>query len=294
METRFTGFHRYLTGQKRASDNTIQSYLRDVAAFDSCFSLQADCDYKTVSVSMVQEYFSELEQAGRSPSTIMRVRASLNCYFGYLIQRGIVAINPVKQIHIQKQERKMPDILTSAEVERLLNVPSGASFKDIRDRAMLELMYATGLKATELIELNCMDVNLDVGFVRCHSGKQERYLPLYDSAAQRLRAYLGLCRQSVLAGEGQNALFINTSGGRLTRQGFWKIIKQRTKEAGITKDITPQTLRHSLAIHLLQNGAALKDVQEILGYSDIASTQFYVKVFQNTLMDKYKRIHPKA
>lgn len=294
MEARFAGFRRFLAEEKHASNNTVQSYLRDIAAFDGCFLLQGDEDYKNVTRPMVEDYFGGLERAGRSSVTAMRVRASLNCYFGYLLQKEIVAENPVKHIQVRKQARKMPEILTADEVDRLLDAPDKTSFKGIRDRAMLELMYATGLKATELIELNCSDVNLDVGFVRCRAGKQERYLPLYPSAAACLRAYWGPCRKSALGSDAEEALFLNTNGGRLTRQGFWKIIKQRTKEAGIDKDITPQVLRHSLAIHLLQNGAELKDVQELLGHSDIASTQFYAKVFQNTLMEKYKHIHPRA
>ncbi|HJA36418.1 MAG TPA: tyrosine-type recombinase/integrase [Firmicutes bacterium] len=292
MEDRFLGFRRYLVQQKRAAPNTVASYLRDVAGLDRFAGFSADIDYAAASPDLVSSYLNQLKDQGRKPSTLNRVRASISCYYRYLTEQGIANGNPAKSVPLPLPSRSIPAILTTAEMDRLLSAPNDHDILSCRDRAMLELLYATGLKVTALTALNVDDLHLDMGFLRS-AGRHERMLPLYQTAVDKLREYIKR-RPALLQDPGEPALFVNSNGGRLTRQGFWKIIKQRARQAGIQKDITPQSLRHSLAIHLLQNGATPQDLQQILGYEDPTAAQQYAKLFRQSWMGNYSQLHPRA
>ncbi len=292
MEDRFLGFRRYLVQQKRAAPNTVASYLRDVAGLDRFAGFSADIDYAAASRDLVSSYLNQLKDQGRKPSTLNRVRASISCYYRYLTEQGIANGNPAKSVPLPLPSRSIPAILTTAEMDRLLSAPNDHDILSCRDRAMLELLYATGLKVTALTALNVDDLHLDMGFLRS-AGRHERMLPLYQTAVDKLREYIKR-RPALLQDPGEPALFVNSNGGRLTRQGFWKIIKQRARQAGIQKDITPQSLRHSLAIHLLQNGATPQDLQQILGYEDPTAAQQYAKLFRQSWMGNYSQLHPRA
>lgn len=292
MEDRFLGFRRYLVQQKRAAPNTVASYLRDVAGLDRFAGFSADIDYAAASPDLVSSYLNQLKDQGRKPSTLNRVRASISCYYRYLTEQGIANGNPAKSVPLPLPSRSIPAILTTAEMDRLLSAPNDHDILSCRDRAMLELLYATGLKVTALTALNVDDLHLEMGFLRS-AGRHERMLPLYQTAVDKLREYIKR-RPALLQDPGEPALFVNSNGGRLTRQGFWKIIKQRARQAGIQKDITPQSLRHSLAIHLLQNGATPQDLQQILGYEDPTAAQQYAKLFRQSWMGNYSQLHPRA
>lgn len=292
MEDRFLGFRRYLVQQKRAAPNTVASYLRDVAGLDRFAGFSADIDYAAASPDLVSSYLNQLKDQGRKPSTLNRVRASISCYYRYLTEQGIANGNPAKSVPLPLPSRSIPAILTTAEMDRLLSAPNDHDILSCRDRAMLELLYATGLKVTALTALNVDDLHLDMGFLRS-AGRHERMLPLYQTAVDKLQEYIKR-RPALLQDPGEPALFVNSNGGRLTRQGFWKIIKQRARQAGIQKDITPQSLRHSLAIHLLQNGATPQDLQQILGYEDPTAAQQYAKLFRQSWMGNYSQLHPRA
>ena len=241
----------------------------------------------------IQKYAAYLKSLGKSNNTIARNLSGLRSYYQYLVLSGGMDSNPAKTVKFDNAGRKYPEILTNAEVERLLEQPVLNHPKGFRDKAMLELLYATGIRVTELVEMNVSDVNLNLRMVRCRSSRNERMIPLYPAAVQALDEYIKRIRPLMLEDDTE-ALFVNINGMRLTRQGFWKIIKEYAKSANINKDITPQTIRHSFASHLLENGADLKDIQEMLGHQDISSTQFYSKIIKNKYKDVYKKYHPRA
>lgn len=295
MEALLEEFRRYLTTEKQASGNTVASYLHDASAFCLWAELKKEADCAKVQRGQVEQYFTMLETDGKSTATIQRVRASLTDFFRNMQRRGVIAHNPVKGIAICAAKPKAPVTLSMDEVERLLaatNKETGP--KGRRDAAMLELLYATGMKASELIQLDVQDVNTRMGFVHCRSARAERTIPVYPEALRILDSYIQNVRIYMAADPRQQALFLNLSGDRMTRQGFWKIIKQYADLAGIQKDITPQMLRHSFALHLLQNGADLHSIQRMLGHTDIATTQTYARLYQNELQQAYQRFHPKA
>ena len=284
------GFSEHLKGEKNLSGNTVSSYLRDLRQFEAYVGTPLeDTGHETV-----QGYLDHLIQNGRSMATVMRVVASLKCFYSYMQARGIVDSNPVRNVELPKLERRLPSILTGKEVELLLEQPRCNDLKGYRDRAMLELLYATGLRVSELIALDITDVNLSASFVRCTGGARERVIPIYPAAVKALSEYIRLARDKMIEHVGEPALFVNISGERMSRQGFWKIVKFYQEKAGIKKDITPHTLRHSFAAHLLENGADLRSIQEMLGHADISSTQVYVSLVKNRLEDVYKRAHPRA
>lgn len=288
------GFEKYLTEEKDASQNTLASYLRDVRAFMNDSGLSKKSEFKRLTQEYFRRYFARLAEDGRSASTIQRSKASLVCFYGYLIHIGSLNHNPVKAVTLGKATQPLPVILTPDEIERLLDADTGSnSDKSLRDRAMLELLYATGMKASELISLDLQDANPALGYIRCRGGRAERILPLYPEAAQRLDHYIRRIRPFHVSDPGEQALFLNSAGGRMTRQGFWKLIKARAAAARIDKEITPQILRHSFAIHLLRNGADVETVQEMLGHADISTTQIYTRQFKNDLQSRYIQFHPK-
>jgi len=288
-------FEGYLGKTKKASENTRASYIRDVSQFMDFVSGLGITDISAVKSDMITGYFSALESDHKSNSTILRSCASIKSFYDFLVKSGAVSQNPAKNIQTVKADKKMPNILTSAEIDLLLDQPNTNDPKGCRDKAMLELLYATGIRVTELIDANIDDVNLSIGFFKCSGTKAgQRIIPIYPVASRALAEYIFSVRDQLLIDPDENALFVNLQGHRMTRQGFWKIIKHYQRTAGITKDITPHTLRHSFAVHLLSNGADLHSIQEMLGHSDISSTQMYKRLVKNPLKDVYDKCHPKA
>jgi integrase/recombinase XerD len=237
---------------------------------------------------------SWMQTRGKSAASATRFLASIKSFYNFLISQGDISVNPAKSVTAVKVERKYPEILTSKEVEVFLEQPQCIDAKGFRDHAMLELLYATGIRVTELISLDLDDLNLAAGVVRCYSKGKERIIPLYHTAIRALQDYVRTIRPQLIADDSEKALFVNMNGERMSRQGFWKIIKYYQEKAGIDKDITPHTLRHSFAVHLLENGADLRSIQEMLGHADISSTQIYTHVVKKQLKDVYQKAHPRA
>ena len=294
MTDYIAAYREYLAEEKQASANTLSSYIRDLTQFQSWLITNNAADLRKVKKDTINEYMLYLSGAGKSPATITRCTASLKSFYAYMLGRGAVKTNPAKNIAALKVERKCPEILTSKEVELFLEQPKCVDEKGYRDHAMLELLYATGIRVSELIGLDVGDVNLAGGFIRCRSKTRERIIPLYRTAIKALRDYMTDIRPRIISGPDEQALFVNMNGGRMSRQGFWKIIKYYQEKAEISKDITPHTLRHSFAVHLLENGADLRSIQEMLGHADISSTQIYAHIIKKHLKDVYQKAHPRA
>ena len=284
----------YLAEVKRSSQNTISSYLRDIRQFEGYLEDVCGTEVKKVKTEEIREYMSWMEGHGKSAASVTRSVASLKSFYAYLLSQGVVKANPAKSVTAAKVERKYPQILTSKEVELFLEQPRCVDAKGYRDHAMLELLYATGIRVSELISLDLADLNLGAGFIRCASRGKERVIPLYHAAIKALADYVKDIRPQIIADTRETALFVNMNGERMSRQGFWKIIKYYQDKAGIEKDITPHTLRHSFAAHLLENGADLHSIQEMLGHADISSTQIYTHVVKKQLKDVYHKAHPRA
>ena len=286
-------YEAYLKMEKRASANTVSSYLRDVRQFADALADQDIALTDAVSRD-VEAYTDALTRRGKSPATVTRSLASIKSFYQYLLSQGAVDQNPAKGVSPVKVERKLPQVLTGREVELFLEQPECTDLKGYRDRAMLELLYATGIRVSELIGLDLDNINLSAGFIRCANRGKERIIPLYQAAVRALQNYLDRVRPQMVEHPDEKALFVNMSGERMSRQGFWKIIKHYQEKAGIQKDITPHTLRHSFAAHLLENGADLHSIQEMLGHADISSTQIYTQVVSQKLKDVYNKAHPRA
>ncbi|MDR3729654.1 MAG: site-specific tyrosine recombinase XerD [Oscillospiraceae bacterium] len=284
----------YLADTKHSSQNTISSYLRDLHQFHDYVQDTLEVDLRQVTTEEIQAYVSWMLGKGKSPASATRSVASLKSFYGYLVSIGALKINPAKGVTAAKVERKYPQILTSKEVELFLEQPKCVDAKGYRDHAMLELLYATGIRVSELISLNLSDLNLSASLLRCESRGRERVIPLYHTAVKALQDYVKDIRPQIIADTEEQALFVNMNGERMSRQGFWKIIKYYQEKAGIEKDITPHTLRHSFAAHLLENGADLRSIQEMLGHADISSTQIYTHVVKKQLKDVYNKAHPRA
>ncbi len=287
-------YRGYLQNEKHASANTLSSYIRDITQFQAWLMEKDSMDLRKVKKETIALYLQHMSQIGKSPATITRCTASVKSFYGYMFSAGYMRSNPAKTVTAVKVERKYPEILSSKEVELFLEQPKCVDEKGFRDHAMLELLYATGIRVSELIGLNLDDVNLTVGFIRCRGKDKERIIPLYQGAIKALQDYVRDVRPRIVASEEEEALFVNMSGERMSRQGFWKIIKYYQEKAEIEKDITPHTLRHSFAVHLLQNGADLRSIQEMLGHADISSTQIYTQVVKKQLKDIYHKAHPRA
>lgn len=286
-------YEAFLVDTKHASENTVASYMRDVNQFVT-YLKERSLSVLEVDQQIVDGYVQNLHDKGKSASTISRCLASLKSFYGFVISLGKKDINPVMNIHVEKAEKKLPQILTNKEVELLLDQPKCTDLKGYRDKAMLELLYATGIRVSELINLDLNDVNLPGGFIKCESNGKLRIVPLYPAAIRALSDYLDFARPKMVVNVGEMSLFVNVSGDRMSRQGFWKIIKYYQEKAQIDKDITPHTLRHSFAAHLLENGADLRSIQEMLGHSDISSTQIYAQLVKQNLKSVYNKYHPKA
>ena len=287
-------YENYLTKVKQASSNTVASYLRDVRQFADWLHDSEDKTVVDATQLNISGFLSYLTNQGRSGATLSRCVASLKNFYAYLVSNGFVEKTPVLDIHVDRGEKKLPEILTGREIELLLAQPVCVDAKGFRDKAMLEVMYATGIRVSELIELDVDDVNLDLGIIKCAGTKNTRAIPLYPGALRALTVYLRDIRGVLVSSADERALFVNITGARMSRQGFWKILKQYQASACIEKDITPHTLRHSFAVHLLENGADLGSLQELLGHSDISSTQLYTQMINQKLKSVYEKCHPKA
>ncbi|MDW7652175.1 MAG: site-specific tyrosine recombinase XerD [Bacillota bacterium] len=295
MDSTLRDYIHYLSVEKGLAKNTLESYTRDLRTF--CEYLQQNginCFEETARDSIVG-YLLSLQQKGKATATLSRNLASIRSFYAYLFQERMIVENPAADLESPKLEKKLPRVLSPQEVDLLLDQPDQLQVTGIRDKAMLEVIYATGIRVSELMSLDMNDINLDAGFLRCNGkGSKERIIPLGSVAIRHVDRYLGDGRPKLIRQNGEAALFVNQHGKRLTRQGFWKILKKYARQASITKEITPHTMRHSFATHLLENGADLRSVQEMLGHADISTTQIYTQVTKRKLRDVYEKTHPRA
>ncbi len=292
MEIYIEQYVDYLKNIKKSSDNTVASYKRDLTKFLDYYREIGTEDIRTINETNINSYVLFMEKTGMSMATVSRSIASIKSFFGFLFREKILMDDPSVNIKPPKIEKKQPDILTIEEVSRLLDQPGDTTPKEIRDRAMLELLYATGIRVSELVTLKISDVNLKMGYIECHDLRKSRIIPIDDSAQKALDKYMNQVRKTMC--KDSDYLFSNCKGTPMTRQGFWKIIKVYAERAGIEKDITPHMIRHSFASHLVNNGADLKAVQEMLGHADISTTQIYLNSKQSKLKEVYQKAHPRA
>jgi len=285
----------YLQVEKGYSSNTLAAYRSDLQDFIVSINLTSSIDIKEVTRDKLATYIYNLHKKQNSPATIARRIASLRGFFRFLCLENILELDPTINMETPKLAQKLPRVLSIDEVDILLREPQDNSPFSVRDKAMLELLYATGMRVSELVNLDLMQVDLEIGFVRCiGKGDKERIIPLGSLAIRWVKAYLDFARLKLSKVKTTNAIFLNNHGKRLTRQGFWKIIKKHGLAKGINKDITPHTLRHSFATHLLANGADLRSVQELLGHADVATTQIYTHLTKTRLKQVYESTHPRA
>jgi len=287
------GQYRTYLIKNNLHDNTVNAYFSDAERFVEYLYDKRIKNIKKADKKAISAFVKKLEKEGKSKATIARCIASVRYFYEYLISINLIDFNYAHSIKPPKFQKSLPDILSAEEVLRFLESPSGYEVKAVRDKAMLELLYATGIRASELIELNLNDVNSNIGYIRCKKDGEERIIPIGKHSMAALENYIGVIRKTI-AKEGEQALFVNMNGRRMTRQGFWKIVKYYAEKANINKKITPHTLRHSFAVHLLENGADIHSIQTMLGHSDISSTQIYEKIINNKLRDIYKKAHPRA
>ncbi len=295
MEEQIQQFLTYLTVERGLAQNTIISYALDLKQFKAFCNRRQLVQAGWMDRNLVLNYLLELKKTGRSPATISRHMATLKTFCRFLVDEQVLGSDPMANLESPALKKKLPGVLAQEEVEKLLEQPRVGNTAGLRDKAMLELMYATGMRVSELLALDLGQVNGEYGYVRClGKGAKERIIPVGVVARKFLTEYLSRGRIKISPGKGEKALFLNMHGKRLTRQGFWKIIKKYALAAGITKTITPHTLRHSFATHLLENGADLRALQEMLGHADIATTQIYTHLTQTKLREVYNKHHPRA
>lgn len=294
MEYVVREFISYLHNEKKMSENTELSYKRDLTKLCAFLNEQGINDFAKVTATNLNSYVLDMEKKQFKPATISRNIASIKAFYMFLYKEKRIAEDVSDKLKAPKIEKKAPEIMTMKEVAQLLEQPSGNSSKEIRDKAMLELLYATGIRVSELISLKLSEVNMQMGFIQCKDAGKERVVPFGNKARNALIKYLENSRSEMVADADNDILFVNCSGQPMSRQGFWKLIKFYAKKAGIAADITPHTLRHSFAAHLVENGADLKSVQEMLGHSDISTTQIYVSLNRNHIRDVYTKAHPRG
>lgn len=293
MEKQINAFLEFIKEDKKLSENTLQSYKRDIIQYRNYVN-ENKLNYAKVTNDDISNYLQHLADIGKKSSTISRNLASTRSFYQFLLRNKKIKKDPTDKIKSPKVEKKVPSILSSQEIELLLQQPKDIDLKGIRDKAMLEFAYATGMRVSEIIGLNIEDLNLKESFVTCRVGGRQRNIPLGALSLKALVDYIENSRPILIKDENEKAVFVNTNGKRLTRQGFWKIVKYYKEQAHITKDITPHVLRHSFATHLLQNGADLKSIQTMLGHSDISSTQVYMQFQDESIKNIYKHAHPRA
>ncbi len=296
MQDLIGDFIGYLSAERGLASNTLESYGRDLRQYHSYLVAKAPLvSLKDASRATVISYLLLMEKEGRSPATIARRLAALKSFYQYLLRENRIKADPTANLESPKLDRKLPKVLSKREVETLLRQPKGSTVSGLRDKAMLEVLYATGIRVSELVSLEVTDVSLEMRQVRCLGrGAKERQVPLGDPACRAVTDYLARGRPKLVKDPGERSLFVNHHGKRMTRQGFWKILKKYAAEAGIRKTITPHTLRHSFAAHLLQNGADVHAVQEMLGHADISTTQVYTHMNGGRVRDEYRSFHPRA
>lgn len=287
-------FIGYLHNTRGTSLNTEISYERDLRKLEQFLKDKGIRRIRQVTEAELNSYITYLEREEFAASSISRSIASIRAFCQYFFNQGIISKNPADALKAPKVEKKIPEILSVEEVDLLLAQPDEKTAKGIRDKAMLELLYATGIRVSELVHLSIRDVNLKLNYISCNSVEKSRAVPFGNTAKKAVEIYVEKARDTLLKGKDSPNLFINCSGGAMSRQGFWKILKYYAKLAGIEKEITPHTLRHSFAVHLLQNGADLKSVQEMLGHSDISTTQIYLSLNTNRIRNVYKKAHPRS
>ena len=285
-------FKDHLVNERHVSTNTLSSYIRDITQFTSYLTNAGISDFSCVSECEIKAFLSRLEENGRSPATISRCISSIKVFFVYLTDQGYYEKSPAACISSAITEKKPPILLSDTEIEQLLDQPDESDAKGCRDKAILETLYATGMRVSELIALDISDISPATGLITCRNNR-ERTIPLYAAALKAVCSYLTSAR-TIIAAPDESALFVNTNGRRMSRQGLWKILKHYAEKATIKVDITPQILRHSFAAHLLENGADLRSLQEMLGHADISSTQVYARAVKKQLKDVYKKAHPRA
>ena len=294
MEKEINAFITYLHNVKNTSNNTELSYKRDLEKVKQFMASRSIVEAKDVSAKDLSDYVKYLEDNRFAAATVSRNIASLKAFYHFMVEEGLVAEDISEKLKAPKIEKKLPSIMSPDEVVRLLEQPSGDSPKEIRDKAMLELLYATGIRVTELITLKVSDVNMQMNFILCKDRNKERIIPFGAAAKNALARYLDGTREAMLENKSSDVLFANCSGQPMSRQGFWKLIKYYAKRADIKADITPHTLRHSFAAHLVENGADLRSVQEMLGHSDISTTQIYANMNHNHIREVYAKAHPRG
>lgn len=298
MQTMIIWVHRfieYIGIEKGLAQNTLNSYERDLTAFISYISNLGITNIGQTNRYHITDYLNHLQEQLRATTTISRNMASIRNFYQFLYREKHINQNPVIEMETPKIVKRLPKILSLHEVEKLLMQPNDNDAYSLRDKAMLELLYATGIRVSELINLKVTDINLSMGFIRCiGKGSKERIIPLGQKAIIALNSYLQQAWGELAKGKDQESLFFNHLGGKLSRQGFWKIIKKHALHAGIHKNITPHTIRHSFATHLLENGADLRSVQEMLGHADISTTQIYTQVTKSRIKEVYNKAHPRA
>lgn len=293
MEKQIKLFLDFIEKDKKLSENTLQSYRRDILQYEE-YVEKNRINYAKAKKDDIVNYLSYLQDMNKKSSTISRNLASIRLFYQYSLKNKKVKLDPTEGIHSPKIEKRTPAILTSQEVTLLLDQPKNIDLKGNRDKAMLEFAYATGMRVTEIISLNLEDINIEEGSVNCTAGTKQRNIPLGKLSLEALSEYIEHARPILVKNEKEKALFVNINGKRLTRQGFWKIVKYYKEQAHITKEITPHVLRHSFATHLLQNGADLKSIQTMLGHSDISSTQVYMQFQDESIKNIYRKAHPRA
>lgn len=295
MEQWLEDFSHYLSVEKGLAENTLDSYRRDLKKFLSFLQREKIFNPAVINRELITRYLLELKQTNHAASTISRNIASIRSFYNFLVSEGLIDENPAQQLETPRIEKKLPRVLTTKEVDRLLCQPKVNDHNGLRDKAMLELLYASGIRVSELVSLNAVDFNPEVGYLRCRGkGMKERIVPIGSMAVNYVQEYLHNCRLRLIKKNEEKALFVNHHGRRLTRQGFWKILKKYAQKSKITGDITPHTLRHSFATHLLENGADLRSVQEMLGHSDISTTQIYTQITRRKIREVYDKTHPRA
>jgi integrase/recombinase XerD len=295
VEKYITDFIHYLSVEKGLAQNTLESYGRDLDQFHTYLVEEGVHSIQGVNRNTLLGYMSFQQQSGKASSSVCRSLAAIKSFFRFLLQENILSIDPTADFESPKQEKRLPKVLSTTEVDRLLNQPNPTNPSGKRDKAMLEVLYATGIRVSELVSLNLNDLYLENGFIRCFGkGSKERIVPIGETAIKWTHDYIQLGRNGLLKKKNSQALFLNCRGDRLSRQGFWKIIKKYAKACKIRKEIMPHTMRHSFATHLLENGADLRSVQEMLGHADISTTQIYTHITRNRLKEVYSKTHPRA
>lgn len=294
MRSQVESFLQYMTVEKRMSINTRQAYASDLTQYVSTLTQLGVTEWNEVTRAHIVKHMEELSQAGRAASSLRRAVSSIRTFHHHLKMTGGTLTDPALYLETPKAERHLPDTWSQHEVERLLDSVPTSDPLALRDRAMLELLYGTGMRVSELLNLDLDDLQFELGYLQCEGkGESARIIPVSPVAQSFVERYIQQARNG-LGGRETEALFLNGRGGRLSRQGFWKMIKRRAKEAGIQKEITPHVLRHSFATHLLENGADLRAIQQMLGHADLSTTQIYTHVNKARLHDVYRKHHPRA